>query len=265
MSRATYALAVSELLERTRDRWVIVISATFAVLASGVSFYARGAEANAAYLAGPSLVTLTSLLVPLVALVLGHDAIVGERERNTLGLLLSLPVSRVEVVLAKYVGRLLALIVAVGLGLGAAILLSQAEQRSALADLVLPTIVLGASFLSLGVFISSLSDRQTTATSLVVASWFGLVFFYDLGLLALLVGTDGAVSQELVLELLQGNPVGLYRIQMMQRFAGVEVFEQLGLEGAGLAGASLWVRWGVLAGGPLALSGILLQLRKVER
>ena len=51
-----------------------------------------------------SLICLASLLVPLVALVLSHDAIVGERERNTLGLLLSLPVGRFEVVGAKLEG-----------------------------------------------------------------------------------------------------------------------------------------------------------------
>lgn len=265
MSATAFALVISELIERTRDRWVLVISATFAALASGVSLYARGAEANAAYLAGPSLVTLTSLLVPLVALVLGHDAIVGERERNTLGLLLSLPVTRVEVVLAKYVGRLIALIVAVCLGLGAAIAMSQDTERGTLIQLILPTIVLGASFLSLGLLISSISDRQSTATSLVVASWFGLVFFYDLGLLALLVGTDGAIDQNVILELVQGNPVGLYRIQMMQVFAGVQVFGQLGLEEVGLEGVSLWTRWLVFAGAPLATSGVLLQMRKVER
>ena len=97
MGRVGRALIWHELLERTRDRWVLVISVLFALLASGVGLYGRSAEADVAKLTGPSLVTLASLLVPLVALVLSHDAIVGERERNTLGLLLSLPVGRFEV------------------------------------------------------------------------------------------------------------------------------------------------------------------------
>jgi Cu-processing system permease protein len=117
MGRVFRALVLHELLERTRDRWVLVISVLFALLATGVGLYGRSAEADAAALTGPSLVTLTGLLVPLVALVLGHDAIVGERERNTLGLLLSLPVSRPGVVLAKYLGRLIALCGAIALGL----------------------------------------------------------------------------------------------------------------------------------------------------
>jgi Cu-processing system permease protein len=94
MGRVGRALIWHELLERTRDRWVVVISLLFALLATGVGLYGRSAETDVAKLTGPSLVTLASLLVPLVALVLSHDAIVGERERNTLGLLLSLPVGR---------------------------------------------------------------------------------------------------------------------------------------------------------------------------
>ena len=87
MGRVGRALVLHELLERTRDRWVLVISALFALLATGVSLYGRSAEVEVAKLTGPSLVTLTALLVPLVAMVLSHDAIVGERERNTLDLI----------------------------------------------------------------------------------------------------------------------------------------------------------------------------------
>jgi len=121
MGRVGRALVWHELQERLRDRWVVVISVLFALLASAVSLYGRSAEAEIAKLTGPSLVTLASLLIPLVALVLSHDAIVGERERNTLGLLLSLPVGRFEVVFAKHIGRGLALVLAVLVGLGAAL------------------------------------------------------------------------------------------------------------------------------------------------
>ena len=194
MGKVGRALIVHELLERMRDRWVVVISILFALLASGVGLYGRSAEAEVAKLTGPSLVTLASLLVPLVALVLSHDAIVGERERNTLGLLLSLPVGRFEVVAAKLIGRSLALIVAVGLGLGSAILVSDPDGARALFSLMGPTLLLGLAFLSLGLLISAVTTRQAAAASVVVVVWFGLVFFYDLGILGLLVVSDGGLS-----------------------------------------------------------------------
>ncbi len=265
MFRVARALVVHELLERTRDRWVLVISIVFASLASAVSLYARSAEASAAHLTGPSLVTLVSLVVPLVALVLGHDAIVGERERNTLGLLLSLPVGKLEVVVAKFIGRALALCFAVGLGLGLALLIAPAAERQILTALIAPTLLLGIAFLSVGVLVSALTRRQITAASMVVTIWFLFVFFFDLGLLGLLVVTDGAVSQDTVAQLVFGNPVGLYRVEMMGRFVGPEALQNLGLTVAApsaAAAAGIWAAWIAL---PPLLSGLMLNFEKAKR
>jgi len=265
MGRVATSLALHELLERTRDRWVVVISGLFALLASAVSLYGKESGGSAEALTGPSLVTLASLLVPLVALVLGHDAVVGERERNTLGLLLSLPVGRLEVVVAKFLGRGAALTVAVCLGLGAAIVFAGANEGAVLAALIGPTLLLGLAFMSIGMAISSLVSRQVTAASLVVVIWFLLVFFYDLGLLALLVVTDGGISQQTVANLVVCNPAGLYRVQMMESLAGPEVLEGLGMT-ASLPGtlgtATIWAAW-ILA--PLGISGAALSVRRVIR
>jgi Cu-processing system permease protein len=263
MGRVGRALIIHELQERLRDRWVVVISILFALLASAVGLYGRGAEADVAKLTGPSLVTLASLLIPLVALVLSHDAIVGERDRNTLGLLLSLPVGRYEVVFAKLIGRGIALSIAVAVGLGAAVVVSDFEGARTLFALAGPTLLLGLAFLSLGLLISSCARRQVTAASAVVVVWFGLVFFYDLGLLGMLILSDGGLSQSLVSGLVVGNPAGLYRVQMMHAFAGPEVLRDLGVH-TGLPSAtltwSLWLGWIVV---PALLSGALLSRRNV--
>ncbi len=265
MGRVARALVLNEVIERTRDRWVLVISGLFGLLASAVSLYGASAEASAAHLVGPSLVTLASMLVPLIAVVLGHDAVVGERERNTLGLLLSLPVNRLEVVGAKFLGRLISLGVAVAVGLGAAIAFAPAGHARVLFQLYLPTMLLGAAFLSVGVFVSTLSRRQVTAATLTVAIWFLAVLLYDLGLVGLLVATDGAVSAETVSNLVVANPTGLFQLQMMERFAGDGQLQALGAS-AGLPGptgiSALWAAW-IL--GPVLLSGLLLRHQKVAR
>jgi len=263
MGRVGRALVAHELLERTRDRWVLVISALFALLASSVSLYGESAGAGTAQLIGPSLVTLASLFVPLVALVLSHDALVGERERNTLGLLLSLPVGRLEVVVAKFTGRALALAVAVVVGLGAAIAVGDPAEAGTLLTMAIPTLLLGLAFLSVGMLVSTVTERQVTAASVVVVLWFGLVFFYDLGLLGLLVITDGGVSQQVVSSLVAGNPCGLFRVEMMNAFAGPDMLRELGLTAAlpgPVVSALIWTVWLV---GPLALSGLLLSRRRV--
>jgi len=263
MGRVGRALIWHELMERTRDRWVLTVSLLFALLAVGASLYGRSAEADANTLIGPSLVTLSSLLVPLVGLILGHDAIAGERERNTLGLLMSLPTHGAEVVVAKFLGRLLSLGLAVSLGLGAAILVSEAGQGIILGKLVLPSLLLGAAFLSVGILISSAVTRPVTAASLVIALWFLLVFFFDMGLLGMMVATDGALSQQTLVALIAANPAGLFRLTMMQQFAGPEVLSSLGVTvappGTALR-ALIWTAWIVL---PLALSSILLTRRRI--
>jgi len=249
------ALMWHEFFERSRDRWVLVASGLFALLACGVSLYGSGAGENAPALIGPSLVTLASLFVPLVALVLGHDAVVGEHERNTLGLLLSLPLGRGELVLGKFAGRLLALTLAIMLGLGLPMLFTGTFSAALLGH----TLLLGAAFLSVGMLLSVLTRNQVTAASMAISLWFILVFFYDMGLLGLLVLSDGSVSNTLISWLVQLNPAGLFRIQMMTFYAGTEVLANLGLTTglpSMLIGSSIWTAWIV---GPALLGGLLLR------
>jgi Cu-processing system permease protein len=57
-----------------------------------------------------------------IALLISHDAIVGEMERGTMLLLLSYPVGRWQVLIGKFVGHLGILAFATVLGYGAAAL-----------------------------------------------------------------------------------------------------------------------------------------------
>ncbi|MFC7074173.1 ABC transporter permease subunit [Halovenus rubra] len=54
-----------------------------------------------------------SLLLPLIAILLSYNSIVGERESGKLNLLLSLPYNRREVVFGKLVGRGVLLLIAI--------------------------------------------------------------------------------------------------------------------------------------------------------
>ncbi len=235
-----------------------MITALFALLSVGIALYGGASEETGALVTAPSLVTLATFLVPLVALILGHDAIVGERERNTLGLLLSLPVQRWEVLVAKFVGRGLALAVAIGVGLGTSALFLGPAQRQLLLQILPTTLMLGLAFLSIGVCISSVTHRVATASSMAVVCWFLLVFFYDLGLLVAMVATDGALDQGVVVWMVNLNPAGLYRTGLMTQLIGTSALEELGLVVALPSGgvrALIWMGW---IPGPLALGGVLL-------
>lgn len=262
MGRVARALVWHEFLERSRDRWILVLTLLFVLLSSGITLYGRAGEMSQGELVGPSLVTLSSLLIPLVALLLGFDAVVGERERRTLSLLLSMPLARWELILAKFIGRFIPLAVAILAGIFAAVFLQEDSSRAGLLSLILPSLLLGASFLSLGILISSLVVRQATASSLLITVWFLLVFFYDLGILGMLVLTDGAVSKELCTGLVVANPVGLYRVVMIRNFGGDGLFASFGMDaflpGPGLE-AAIWSVW---IAGTLLLSVFFLHLKR---
>lgn len=256
------AIVLLELRERLRDRWVVVIAGLFALLSAAVSAYAGGASEGGAAMSGPSLATLASLFVPLVALVLGYDAIVGERERNTLGLLLSLPGSRVEIVAAKYFGRALGLIVAVSVGMGAAWLATSGGEAETLSKLIGPTLLLGLVFLSIGFFVSSVTQRTSTAAAAVIAIWFLLVFFYDLGLVALMVSTEGTVGNGLLGWLAIINPTGAYRVWLMSEFGGPDVLGELGIGAAAMSPMARILPWVLWLIAPLASAAVAMHLRK---
>lgn len=227
MNTVMRALIIHEFREKTRDRWILVVSFLFVLLNFGAGLYGQQAGDGAALVIGPSMVTLSSLLVPLVALLLGYDAITAERERKTLDLLLSMPISGSAVIIGKFLGRFLALIFSLLLGFGASMIVSDAESVGVLLSLLIPSLLLGASFLALGIFISSCSRRPATAASLLVAAWFMLVFFYDLGILGLMVATDGAMGAMGSLWLVCINPVGMYRMVLMNELSGKDMLGAL--------------------------------------
>ncbi len=101
-------VAAKEFRDRLRNRWVIGVALTFTALALVIAYFGTAQQGTVGFhsieLTIASLVSLVIYLVPLIALMLGFDAIVGERERGSLGLLLSMPVTRTEVLIGKYCG-----------------------------------------------------------------------------------------------------------------------------------------------------------------
>ncbi len=100
---------------------MLAVALVFAVF-SLVITYAGGAQQGAVGVRSleftiTSLVSLVIYLVPLIALLLGFDAIVGERERGSLDLLLAYPITRGELLLGKYLGLALAMTLAMLAGL----------------------------------------------------------------------------------------------------------------------------------------------------
>jgi len=219
-ARQILTLAAKELRDRLRNRWVLAVALVFVVF-SLVIAYAGGAQQGAVGLRSieftiASLVSLVIYLVPLIALLLGFDAIVGERERGSLDLLLALPITRGELLLGKYLGLAAALALAMLAGLAAVGgVLWQQFGRAGLfhyAGFVGSALLLGLAFLSLAVALSVVARDRTRASGLAIMLWFFFVLVFDLLLLGALVASGGSYGGEAFPYLLLLNPADVFRI-----------------------------------------------------
>lgn len=126
------------------------------------------------------------LLVPLLGILLGYNAIVGERESGRLSLLLSLPHTRRDIVVGKLVGRgsFLALGIVAGLlGAGALVIypfgsISVASGATYLAYILL-TLLFGAIFFNIALAISTFTTSKQFATMVAFGVFFLFVIVWD--------------------------------------------------------------------------------------
>ncbi|WP_029001810.1 ABC transporter permease [Azohydromonas australica] len=214
------AIAHKELRDRLRNRWVLAVALVFTAFALVIAYFG-GAQQGAVGLRSieftiTSLVSLVIYLIPLIALLLGFDAIVGERERGSLDLLLALPITRLELLLGKYLGlaAALSLSTVAGFGLVALLLGTQAGQAvlAPYLNFMGSSVLLGLVFLSLAVMLSVLASDRTRASGLAIALWFFFVLVFDLLLLGLLVLTGGQTGGDWFAWALLLNPADVFRI-----------------------------------------------------
>lgn len=214
------AIAIKEFRDRIRNRWVLAVSVVFAVFALATAYFGAAAQGAVGFHGIEpliaSLVSLTIYLLPLIALMLGFDAIVGERERGTLNLLLSYPISRTQLLLGKYFGLAAALSCATLAGFGLAgiaiVMRAPVGDWYQYAGFVLSAVMLGWVFLSLAVALSVFCASRTSASGMAIALWFFFVLVYDLLLLGVLVLTGGSVLGPVFPLLLMLNPADVFRI-----------------------------------------------------
>ncbi len=220
-----WTLVIKESRDGYRNRWVVMVTLVMTLLALTLSLL--GSTPTGTTSISPLAVTVVSLsslsifFIPLIALLLAYDSVVGEAERGTLTLLLTYPVSRTEVILGKFISHLFLLSIAIVIGYGIAGLTISFAGENGFADqewesflrLLLSSVLLGAVFLSIGYTISVTVKESTTAAAAAIGIWLLFVLLYDMGLLALLAaGSDGGINGELVKWLMLINPTDSYRM-----------------------------------------------------
>lgn len=214
-------VAHKEFIDGFRHRWVVFASLSFALLSLAVAFLgsAVSGQLSTPELAPTisALATLAALVIPLLAVLLGHDSFVGELEGGTLLLLLSYPISRWQLLFGKFLGQgaVLATTCLIGFGvtavaLGFVVGTDQLlELTAAFALFIFSSALLACTFLLVSYLVSLAVSTKGRAMAICLLLWFVLVLLYDLVLLGLIVAEG---SESWVRALMMANPVDLFRL-----------------------------------------------------
>jgi Cu-processing system permease protein len=236
--------AGKEFRDGLRNRWVAGATLLLATLAFALTFLGSAptglVDVKPLAVTVISVSSLTIFLIPLIALLLGYDAIVGEEERGCLLLLLTYPVSRIEIIFGKFLGHAAILTVATVIGYGAAGTAAawftggDAESWRAFLCLIASTILLGLAFLALAYLISVAVRERSTAVGLAVGLWLFFVIVYDLALMGSLIASKGRIGSDIFTSLLLLNPADVYRLFNLTAFENIRKFSGM----AGLSAAA---------------------------
>ncbi|MDP2325061.1 MAG: ABC transporter permease subunit [Gammaproteobacteria bacterium] len=246
-------IAAKEFRDRIRNRWVLAVALVFTVFALVIAYFGSAEHGAVGFrsieVTIASLVSLVIYLLPLIALMLGYDAIVGERERGSLDLLLSLPITRLELLAGKYLGLAAALATSTlaGFGLVGVVLSPQLDFGGLLhyAGFMASAIFMGMAFLSMAVAVSVIAADRTRASGLAIMLWFFFVLAFDLLLLGALVAGGGDGVGAVLPYLLLLNPADVFRI--LNIFGMVDIRTAYGLATVfPQALASPWLLGGVM-------------------
>ena len=232
-----------EVRDSLRNRWVLAATLLLAALALSLGFL--GSSPTGSVKADPLTITVVSLsslsifLIPLIAMLLAYDAVIGEIERGTMALLLSYPVSRWQVLVGKFIGHLIILTLATTAGYGlAGIALQLAHGGLDIAAwkpfalLIVASVLLGAAFLAMGYLISAKVKERGTAAGIAIGGWLFFVVIFDMALLGILVAdSKQAITAPMLETILLFNPADVYRLLNLTGYENTAMY-------AGMAGLS---------------------------
>lgn len=271
-----WTVARKEIQDRLRNRWILLMTGLMAGLALGLVFL--GSSPTGTLGASPLAIMIVSLsslsiyLIPLIALLLSHDAIVGEVESGTLLLLFSYPVTRRQVVVGKCVGHgmVLACVTVLGYGAaGVALLFGDATVDPAtwhaFGGFLWTSVLLGWVFIALAMWASVVVPERAVAVAVAVGIWLFFVIVFDVLLLGVVVSQQAWVDAAVFPYLLLLNPADIFRLLNLGGFEAVGALSGMaGLASqSGLTRAWLWAGLFLWIAIPLGMATLSVMKREL--
>src|SRR5512136_460173 len=102
--RSSCTIAKKEFSDNARNKWILLLIGIFLVLSIAASFMAGHGATGGMEDTVNTLLSLSSMLVPMISIMLGYATISGEAESGALSVVLTCPVRRIEVLFGKFLG-----------------------------------------------------------------------------------------------------------------------------------------------------------------
>lgn len=175
--KAVYTIAKKEFADNVRNKWILALIMIFVAMTLLAS-YVTGGDSTFGGMEETvvTIISIAGVLIPLISIMLGYASISGECESGSMGILLSYPIRRGEILLGKVIGLGFVLVVStvVGFGFGGVVIASVAgaEAIGAFLAFIGLTILTGFLYLSMAMLFSSLLKRRTTSLGAGVILFF---------------------------------------------------------------------------------------------
>src|SRR5579872_2391418 len=209
--------------ESIKAKWLIMFTIVFLLLAVNlptlVLIAALYIPPNYLQVFLTSLVALTFPFIPLLALPMASTSIVDERESGTLQYLLSNPITKIEFLLGRSLGLILATSAVLFLGFGIAAGFTYSidiSKYSSVAAVTLVGVLLNGIMIGIALIVSMVSRRKATALSIGIFIWFLFTAISDLGFASVIINLTSSGFLSVVVILL--NPT-----QSAQTLAAIQV------------------------------------------
>jgi Cu-processing system permease protein len=257
IERPLIIIARTEFSAASRLWWIRLFTVAYALLTMSMAQAATVTGDSAAHETFArltvALLPLALMLVTLAALLVGVSSISSEQDAG--GFLLTQPVSRVEVLVGRWLGQAGALCAALVGGFAAGGVVVWANTGGTdiyrFVLLVCGCALLALAFLSVSTLLAACTSSRGTALGIAVFIWFVVVILYDAAALAATLWLTGRTGTRLLFGSVFGNAVDLVRILVLSMAGTPHIL--------GVAGES-WMR---MLGGPMQsalLSALTLTL-----
>ena len=217
-----FGIAKKEILDNVRNKWIIILTIIFTTLTLVVSYFgsifSQGWQDFGVTIGG--MMSLVQFLIPIIGLMLGYAAIIGEIEKGSMSSLLSLPINRLEIIMGKFLGLggVLSFTTFIGFGLAGIVIAANVSNVNYTDYLIFigSTILLGLMFVSLALFFSTLFKKRSTSMGGAILLWFLFNMILPLVFVGIMIAstslekiTSGTFPElYYILELI--NPISVY-------------------------------------------------------